>query len=131
MAELARYDIPLKIGAVLHSIAIFNQNNLSARDAQPIKIGDFTLYPPMNILEKDNQKIRLTDKELEIIKTLYQIAPQKMLRDDLLRKIWGYGEAIETHTLETHIYRLRQKVERNPSEPDFLKTDEDGYFLNF
>lgn len=72
--------------------------------------------------------IRLTEKEQEIL--LYLHAHGGVVdRHALLEEIWGYGANIETHTLETHIYRLRQKIEQNPSEPHYLITHENGYRL--
>lgn len=72
--------------------------------------------------------IKLTEKETEILvylATHSRGAPVK--REDLLAAVWGYGDNIETHTLETHIYRLRQKIEVNPAEPVFLVTSDEGY----
>lgn len=74
--------------------------------------------------------VRLTEKELDIL--LYLAARKgeaPVKRQDLLEAVWGYGENIETHTLETHIYRLRQKIEADPARPQFLQTRGDGYVL--
>ena len=62
-----------------------------------------------------NKKIRLTEKETSILKYLYRAGDRPVGRDTLLGEVWGYNAGVTTHTLETHIYRLRQKIERDPS----------------
>lgn len=74
------------------------------------------------------ESVRLTEKEQAILLFLYR-HDGIIDRQSLLEEIWGYSAAIETHTLETHIYRLRQKLETNPSEPDYIVTEGDGYRL--
>lgn len=129
--QIYEFTHPYKIGMLLQSLQNLVKNKQIHQQAQPIKMGQFLLNPQTKILNKNSNDIRLTDKEFDIILFLFQSSPQKIARDQLLHRIWGYGEGIETHTLETHIYRLRQKVESNPAQPDFLKTDDDGYYLNF
>ena len=75
------------------------------------------------------EKIRLTEKEAAILKYLYRTGSQPVSREVLLNEIWGYRPNISTHTLETHIYRLRQKIEENPSESALLITVPGGYKL--
>ena len=86
----------------------------------------------MNILENNQtgQILRLTDKEQDILMCLHQNQDQHVDRQRLLDLVWGYADGVETHTLETHIYRLRQKIETDPTKPNFLMTDEHGYYLN-
>lgn len=93
-------------------------------------IGQYTFQPAAKILEAvDGGKVRLTDKETSILKYLYRQGPKTISRDMLLQEVWGYNNRVTTHTLETHIYRLRQKIERDPSNARLLVTEEGGYRL--
>lgn len=118
---------PLRFGALLEKLSLPDQDNGSSL----ISLGPFELDIIMNILKDEKgQTIKITEKERNILLTLMECAPLMLKREELLEKIWGYGEGINTHTLETHIYRLRQKIEKNASEPEFLKTEKDGYRLD-
>jgi DNA-binding response OmpR family regulator len=93
-------------------------------------IGPYSFHPANKVLEGgDGAKIRLTDKETSILKYLYRQGPKTIGRDVLLKEVWGYNNRVTTHTLETHIYRLRQKIERDPSNARLLVTEEGGYRL--
>lgn len=93
-------------------------------------IGHYTFQPAAKLLEtEDASKVRLTDKETSILKYLYRQGPKTISRDVLLKEVWGYNNRVTTHTLETHIYRLRQKIERDPSNARLLVTEEGGYRL--
>jgi DNA-binding response OmpR family regulator len=93
-------------------------------------IGPYSFHPANKLLETgDGTKIRLTDKETSILKYLYRQGPKTIGRDVLLKEVWGYNNRVTTHTLETHIYRLRQKIERDPSNARLLVTEEGGYRL--
>lgn len=93
-------------------------------------IGPYSFQPAQKLLENgDGSKIRLTDKETSILKYLYRQGPKTIGRDVLLKEVWGYNNRVTTHTLETHIYRLRQKIERDPSNARLLVTEEGGYRL--
>ncbi len=93
-------------------------------------IGPYSFHPANKLLESgDGTKIRLTDKETSILKYLYRQGPKTIGRDVLLKEVWGYNNRVTTHTLETHIYRLRQKIERDPSNARLLVTEEGGYRL--
>ena len=93
-------------------------------------IGQYSFQPAAKILEaSDGNKVRLTDKETSILKYLYRQGPKTITRDVLLKEVWGYNNRVTTHTLETHIYRLRQKIERDPSNARLLVTEEGGYRL--
>ena len=77
-----------------------------------------------------NHRIRLTDKETAILKFLYRAAGKPVARQVLLNEVWGYNAAVTTHTLETHVYRLRQKIEPDPAVSRLLLTEGGGYRLN-
>jgi DNA-binding response OmpR family regulator len=93
------------------------------------RIGPYTFRPSAKLLlDAKAKKIRLTEKETNILKYLYRCG-ETVPRETLLNEVWGYNPAVTTHTLETHIYRLRQKIEENPSEARILVTESGGYRL--
>ncbi len=100
-------------------------------DDAVLTIGPYTFQPASKHLERehDGEVIRLTEKEAAILKYLYRAGDAVVARDVLLHEVWGYNPAVTTHTLETHVYRLRQKIEDNPSEATILVTDSGGYRL--
>jgi len=93
------------------------------------RIGPYTFRPSAKVLVEGPKRIRLTEKETNILKYL-QRAGSTVSRDVLLHEVWGYNPAVSTHTLETHIYRLRQKIEKDPSRAQLLITESGGYRLN-
>ena len=94
-------------------------------------IGNYIFKPNSKILESNkNRSIRLTEKENNILKFLYKNLGNTVSRETLLHEVWGYSSKVTTHTLETHIYRLRQKIEDNPSNACFLITEPGGYKLH-
>ena len=93
------------------------------------RIGPYTFRPSAKMLLGSNQKkIRLTEKETNILKFLYR-SGETVPRETLLHEVWGYNPAVTTHTLETHIYRLRQKIETTPGQAQILVTESGGYRL--
>ncbi len=95
-------------------------------------IGPYTFRPAAKLLQEPqrNRRIRLTEKEAAILKFLYRAGTRAVARQVLLNEVWGYNAAVTTHTLETHIYRLRQKIEPDPSNARLLVTEGGGYRLN-
>ncbi|MCB5945231.1 response regulator transcription factor [Acidocella sp. KAb 2-4] len=94
-------------------------------------IGPYTFHPAMRqLIDAKGKRIRLTDKETAILKYLYRAEGKPTSRQVLLNEVWGYNSAVTTHTLETHIYRLRQKIEPDPSSSRLLVTESGGYRLN-
>jgi DNA-binding response OmpR family regulator len=92
------------------------------------QLGPYTFKPSAKLLvTEDDKKIRLTEKETNILKFLYRAAAGVVPRDTLLHEVWGYNAGVTTHTLETHIYRLRQKIEPDPSNARILLTESGGY----
>jgi DNA-binding response OmpR family regulator len=94
-------------------------------------VGPYTFRPAGKVMmdNENGKKIRLTDKETAIIKFLYLAGERVVGRDVLLGEVWGYNAGVTTHTLETHVYRLRQKIERDPSHAQILVTEPNGYRL--
>ncbi len=95
-------------------------------------IGPYTFRPSAKLLQEAvrNRRIRLTEKEAAILKFLYRAGTRPVPRQVLLNEVWGYNAAVTTHTLETHIYRLRQKIEPDPAKACLLVTEGGGYRLN-
>lgn len=94
-------------------------------------IGPYVFRPALKQLvePQKNRKIRLTEKEAAILKFLYRAAGKPVPRQTLLNEVWGYNSAVTTHTLETHIYRLRQKIEPDTGDTRLLLTEGGGYRL--
>ncbi len=99
----------------------------------PLRLGPWlVIWQERKLQQKSlapDQERRLTEKEIDILAAL-AAAPKGLTREALLADVWGYKAELETHTLETNIYRLRQKLEQNPSAPQWLLTTEQGYCLN-
>jgi DNA-binding response OmpR family regulator len=95
-------------------------------------IGPYVFRPAAKQLLEPvkNKRIRLTDKEAAILKYLYRAAGKPVARQVLLNEVWGYNAAVTTHTLETHVYRLRQKIEPDPALAKLLITEGGGYRLD-
>ena len=102
----------------------------SSEDAV-FKVGPYLFRPSAKQLHDPlrNKRIRLTEKEAAILKFLYRAGGRPVPRNVLLNDVWGYNSNVTTHTLETHIYRLRQKIEPNPAETRILLTEAGGYRL--
>ena len=94
-------------------------------------IGPYTFRPSAKTLVDDakRKKVRLTEKETAILKYLYRAGDKTIGRDVLLNEVWGYNSGVTTHTLETHVYRLRQKIEHDPGNAVILVTEPGGYRL--
>lgn len=100
-------------------------------DDAVFNIGPYLFRPGAKLLLDDggHKKVRLTEKETAILKYLYRAGDRTIGRDILLNEVWGYNSGVTTHTLETHIYRLRQKIERDAGTPELLVTEPGGYRL--
>ena len=120
---------PFRFGVLLARIRAHLRQHEQSEDAV-FKLGPYTFKPSAKLLlTGDNKKVRLTEKETSILKFLYRAGDQAVGRDILLHEVWGYNAGVTTHTLETHIYRLRQKVERDAASPAILVTEAGGYKL--
>jgi len=80
------------------------------------------------MLKKNNIFLKITEKEINFIETLCS-SPKPLTRDYILKQIWNYSTETDTHTVETHIYRLRQKIKKQFNDSNFIKNSKNGYFL--
>jgi DNA-binding response OmpR family regulator len=120
---------PFRFPVLLARIRAQLRQHEQSEDAV-FQLGPYTFKPAVKmLLTEDDRKIRLTEKETNILKFLYRAADGVVARDVLLHEVWGYNAGVTTHTLETHIYRLRQKIEPDPSNARLLVTDSGGYRL--
>ncbi len=120
---------PFRIAVLLARIRAQLRQHEQSEDAV-FTIGPYTFKPASKLLlDQQGRKIRLTEKETSILKYLYRAGESVITRDVLLHEVWGYNAGVTTHTLETHIYRLRQKIEQDPSNAELLVTEAGGYKL--
>lgn len=120
---------PFRFGVLLARIRAHLRQHEQSEDAI-FTIGPYSFRPSAKILlREDETRIRLTEKETAILKFLYRSREQVVARNVLLHEVWGYNSGVTTHTLETHIYRLRQKIECDPSNAELLVTETGGYKL--
>ena len=120
---------PFKFNVLLAHIRAQLRSHEQSEDAV-FKIGPYEFRPAAKmLLDARQKKIRLTDKETNILKYLYRAGGKVVSREELLTEVWGYNAGVTTHTLETHVYRLRQKIEPDPTGPKLLITEAGGYRL--
>ena len=120
---------PFKFPVLLARLRAQLRTHEQSEDAI-FQLGPYTFKPAMKLLiDERDRKIRLTEKETNILKFLYRATEGVVPRDVLLHEVWGYNAGVTTHTLETHIYRLRQKIEPDPSNARLLVTESGGYRL--
>jgi DNA-binding response OmpR family regulator len=121
---------PFRLGVLLARIRAQLRAHERSEDAV-FQIGKYTFRPSAKLLidGTTQKKIRLTEKEAAILKYLYRAGDRVIGRDVLLNEVWGYNPSVTTHTLETHVYRLRQKIERDPAKAEILVTEPGGYRL--
>src|SRR2546422_8875419 len=120
---------PFRFAVLLARIRAQLRQHEASEDAV-FTIGPYTFRPSSKLLINPNgKKVRLTEKETAILRYLYRAGHRAVSREILLQEVWGYNSGVTTHTLETHIYRLRQKVERDASNPSILVTEAGGYKL--
>ncbi|MEW5703979.1 MAG: response regulator transcription factor [Pseudomonadota bacterium] len=120
---------PFKLGVLLARIRSQLRQHEQSEDAV-FTIGPYRFRPSLRQLQKDGRLIRLTDKEAAILKYLCRVGDKVVSREVLLSEVWGYNAGVTTHTLETHIYRLRQKIEQDPANAQILLTESGGYRLS-
>jgi DNA-binding response OmpR family regulator len=120
---------PFRFAVLLARIRAQLRQHEASEDAV-FTIGPFTFRPSSKLLlNAKGNKVRPTEKETAILRFLYRAGQKPVSRETLLQEVWGYNSGVTTHTLETHIYRLRQKVERDATTPTILVTETGGYKL--
>ena len=121
---------PFRLGVLLARIRAQLRQHERSEDAI-FTLGPYDFRPAAKILTDPDtsKKVRLTEKETAILKYLFRAGDNVIGREELLNEVWGYNSGVTTHTLETHVYRLRQKIERNPSHAVILVTEPGGYRL--
>lgn len=121
---------PFRLSVLLARLRAQLRTHENSADAV-FTIGPYEFRPSAKQLKgpKDN-RIRLTEKEVAILKFLYRAGTRAVTRQELLNEVWGYNPSVTTHTLETHIYRLRQKIEPDPANARLLLTEGGGYRLD-
>lgn len=131
LAEMDAQDAlqrPFRYGVLVARLRQLVRVHEQSEDATFL-IGPHLFRPSEKILVSGTDEVRLTDKEAAILKALHRAGGRVVTRETLLDEVWGYNSGITTHTLETHIYRLRQKLEPSTNDPSFLLTDQGGYRL--
>lgn len=118
---------PFRFAVLLARIRAQLRQHEQSEDAT-FQVGPYTFKPSQKLLlDEKGSKIRLTEKETAIIRYLYRADQKVVTRDTLLEEVWGYNSGVTTHTLETHVYRLRQKIEADPANAEILVTESGGY----
>ncbi|MGE0257771.1 MAG: response regulator transcription factor [Alphaproteobacteria bacterium] len=119
---------PIRVGELLARLRAGLRE--APNDADVLTIGPYAFRPTAKLLSDPaaGRKVRLTEKESAILEFLYR-AGRAIGRDTLLGEVWGYNARVATHTLETYVYRLRRKIERDPSNAEILVTEPGGYRL--
>jgi DNA-binding response OmpR family regulator len=120
---------PFRFAVLLARVRTLLRQYETSEDAV-FTIGPYTFRPSSKLLLNLNgSKVRLTEKETSILRRLYRAGQRSVPRQTLLQEVWGYNSEVTTHTLETHIYRLRQKIEKDAIVPAILITEVGGYKL--
>jgi DNA-binding response OmpR family regulator len=121
---------PFRLGVLLARLRAQLRQHEQSEDAV-FTIGPYNFRPSAKLLVDagGKKKIRLTEKETAILKYLFRAGERPTGRELLLNEVWGYNAGVTTHTLETHVYRLRQKIEQDPSKAEILITEPGGYRL--
>ena len=120
---------PFKFNVLLAHIRAQLRSHEQSEDAV-FHIGPYEFRPAAKVLiDARQKKVRLTEKETNILKYLYRSGSKPVTREELLAEVWGYNAGVTTHTLETHVYRLRQKIEPDPQQARLLLTEAGGYRL--
>ena len=120
------FSMPVRFGVLLDALFHYHNTQDTSPDVIVFQSGSLDVRQSVFQLQPGKQ-VRLTEKETEILLFLYKHKGKTVARDVLLRAVWHYADNAQTHTLETHIYRLRQKIEQDPARPAIVVTTHNGY----
>ena len=122
--------LPVRLTDVLEALEVLASDTAGLSGPRSVK--GWTLDPArLTLIDTDQKTISLTDTEARLLACLFDAQGRDVARDVLLQRVWGYRPGLDTHTLETHIYRLRKKIEADPADPRRIVTSEDGYHFAF
>lgn len=128
-AGVERLAKPFRISTLLARLRALLRARAQSEEAA-LAIGSYSLRPGLKaLIDAEGRRIRLTEKETGILARLHRAGGETVSRETLLHEVWGYNDGVTTHTLETHVYRLRQKIERDPAAAELLLTEPGGYRL--
>lgn len=130
MEELKHFICPVRLGCLIDYLSEGAARSTLVQTGSILSFGDAKLDPEQSLFSAHHIKqggVRLTEKEVAILCYLHEADGRIVTRKDLLSAVWEYADTVETHTLETHIYRLRQKIEKDTSRPEIILTEEAGY----
>ncbi len=128
--KIVLFSIPIQLRDLYQRVSN-SLDQINSQSARKLKFNLFTYDPSMRTLSNDNLYLRFTEKESQIFNSLLDNSDTHISKKNLLKKVWSYNEDIDTHTLETHIYSLRKKIEKNLLLKDLIVfEDNKGYFLN-
>ena len=120
-------ELPLPLNKLLEIINI-HLLKIKFNHQSQINVKSYELNLNSKFLSKDHLSLKLTEKEIEIILYLNETKAKHNV-SDLQKNIWGYSSEMETHTVETHIYRLRKKIGNKFSDENFILSNLNGYFI--
>lgn len=123
------FQTPVRMGYLADQILRWEGSARNGGSDSTYEIGSYTLNAIDNTITSKQGVTRLTGKEKDILVALLTAPGHTLSRQSLMDVVWAYADGVETHTLETHIYRLRQKIEKDPSDPKILITLPDGYSI--
>jgi hypothetical protein len=126
--NLLNFDFPLPLNKLLELINI-KLIKLKFNHQSKIKIKGYELNLNSKFFSKEGLSLKLTEKEIEIILYLYSMKTKHSVLN-LQKNIWGYSSDMETHTVETHIYRLRKKINNKFNDENFVLSHKNGYFID-
>ena len=129
--QSVNYDVNLNLPASLKEINAIVENIVAKKRFSrnsSIKVNEYLLDKNEKKLLKSKKFVSLTEKEVQLIE-LFLINKKPISKDKILISVWNYSSEADTHTVETHIYRLRKKISEEFMDENFIQNNKDGYFL--